>query len=104
MVQVDIRLFKVEVVRVFRDARDRVCLEKCEECEKVDGRNENSDRDCPVREHVHCELKSQRSSWQSRCTATGTSLRVLWGRVNSEAPGTHIGSQCCSSGHHDYVM
>lgn len=57
MVQVDIRLFKVEVVRVFRDARDGICLEKCEECEKVDGRNENSDWDCPVREYVHCELK-----------------------------------------------
>lgn len=56
MVQVDIRLFKVEVVRVFRDARGRICLKKCEECEKVDGRNEHSDRDCPVREHVHCEL------------------------------------------------
>ena len=93
MVQIDIRLFKIEVVSVFRDARDGVCLKKCVEGEEVDGRNENCDGDCPVPEDVHCELQSRRSSWQSRYTATGTSLCVLWGRVKSEAPGIHIWMQ-----------
>ena len=58
VVQVNISLFEVQPVSVFRDGRDQVCLVKSKKYENVDGRNENSDGNCAIGQDVHCGLST----------------------------------------------